>query len=53
MRRTGIGEDARVPTLVDPGFEAVLEFCSRAPVERVFLEEMALRSIGRFVGLRR
>jgi hypothetical protein len=41
-----------VATLVDPGFETVLEFCSRSPVERVFLEEMALRSIGRFVGLR-
>src|SRR5262245_46828597 len=47
----GIREDGPVPTLVEPGFEAVLEFCSRAPVERVFLEEMALRSIGRFVGL--
>jgi ribosomal protein S18 acetylase RimI-like enzyme len=41
-----------VPTLVDPGHDAVLEFCSRSPVERVFLEEMALRTIGRFVGLR-
>jgi uncharacterized protein len=37
--------------LVDPAHEQVLEFCSREPVERVFLEEMALRSIGRFVGL--
>ena len=42
----------RVPTLVDPGHEQVLEFCSRAPVERVFLEDMALRAIGRFVGAR-
>ena len=41
-----------MPELVEPGFEAVLEFCSRSPVERVFLEEMARRSIGRFVGLR-
>jgi uncharacterized protein len=40
-----------VPSLVDPGHEQVLEFCSRAPVERVFLEEMALRAVGRFVGL--
>jgi ribosomal protein S18 acetylase RimI-like enzyme len=38
-------------TLVEPAFEQVLEFCGRAPVERVFLEEMALRAIGRFVGL--
>ena len=37
--------------LVDPPFEQVLEFCARSPVERVFLEEMALRAIGRFVGL--
>src|SRR5688572_12422318 len=40
-----------MPALVDPAFEQVLEFCERAPVERVFLEEMALRAIGRFVGL--
>jgi ribosomal protein S18 acetylase RimI-like enzyme len=38
--------------LVEPGFEEVIGFCSRAPVERVFLEEMALRAVGRFVGLR-
>ncbi len=37
--------------LVDPSHEQVLEFCSREPVERVFLEEMALRAVGRFVGL--
>jgi uncharacterized protein len=37
--------------LVEPTHEQVLEFCSRSPVERVFLEEMALRAIGRFVGL--
>ena len=36
-------EDCAVPSLVDPGHEQVLEFCSRSPVERVFLEEMALR----------
>jgi ribosomal protein S18 acetylase RimI-like enzyme len=41
-----------VPELVDPRYEEVLEFCARSPVERVFLEEMALRSVGRFVGLR-
>jgi RimJ/RimL family protein N-acetyltransferase len=45
-------EDSGVPALVDPGYEEVLEFCSRAPVERVFLEEMALKAVGRFVGLR-
>ena len=41
-----------MPSLVDPAHEQVLEFCSRSPVERVFLEEMALRAIGRFVGLK-
>ena len=40
-----------MPSLVDPGHEEVLDFCERSPVERVFLEEMALRMIGRFVGL--
>ena len=45
-------EDERVPSLHEPSREEVLEFCARAPVERVFLEEMALRAIGRFVALR-
>jgi uncharacterized protein len=36
----------------DPPHDQVLAFCAREPVERVFLEEMALRAIGRFVGLR-
>ncbi len=31
--------------------EQVLEFCAREPVERVFVEEMARRAVGRFVGL--
>jgi len=44
-------EDWRVPALVEPAFEQVMQFCAREPVERVFLEEMALRAIGRFVGL--
>jgi ribosomal protein S18 acetylase RimI-like enzyme len=44
-------EDWSVAHLVEPSLEAVLEFCSRAPVERVFLEEMGRRSIGRFVAL--
>src|SRR5262245_16979143 len=38
-------------SLVEPGSEQVLEFCSRSPVERVFLEEMARRAVGRFVAL--
>jgi uncharacterized protein len=45
-------EDDRVSSLHDPTREEVLAFCARAPVERVFLEEMALRAIGRFVAVR-
>jgi ribosomal protein S18 acetylase RimI-like enzyme len=41
-----------MPTLTDPSHDEVLAFCSLEPVERVFLEEMALRAIGRFAGLR-
>jgi RimJ/RimL family protein N-acetyltransferase len=37
--------------LVEPSFERVLEFCSREPVERVFLEDMARRGGGRFVAV--
>ena len=36
-------------TLVEPATDQVLEFCARAPVERVFLEDVARRSLGRFV----
>src|SRR5262245_50700332 len=46
-----IRKDSHMTVLVEPGTEEVLEFCSRSPVERVFLEEMARRSVGRFVGL--
>ncbi len=37
----------------EPNYEQVLEFCSRAPVERVFLEDVARRGLGRFLGLER
>src|SRR6185437_6887457 len=40
-------EDPPVP-LVEPTFEQVLEFCAREPVERVFLEDVARRGLGRF-----
>jgi len=36
-------------TLVEPKYEQVLEFCARDPVERVFLEDVARRDLGRFV----
>jgi ribosomal protein S18 acetylase RimI-like enzyme len=39
-----------VPRVVDrPSLEQVLEFCEREPVERVFLEDVARRGLGRFV----
>lgn len=36
---------------IDPSYEQVLEFCARAPVERVFLEDVARRNLGRFLGV--
>jgi hypothetical protein len=38
--------------LIEPTREQVLEFCSREPVERVFLEDVARRGLGRFVAVR-
>jgi ribosomal protein S18 acetylase RimI-like enzyme len=46
-------EDLFMERLVEPAYERVLEFCSRDPVERVFLEEMARRGGGRFAGIER
>src|SRR5271170_6229770 len=37
--------------LHDPTLDQVLEFCSRDPIERVFLEDVARRGYGRFVGV--
>lgn len=39
--------------LVDPSTELVLRFCAEDPVERVFLEDVARRRQGRFVGVLR
>jgi len=36
-------------TVVEPSYEQVLEFCAREPVERVFLEDVARRGLGRFL----
>jgi len=41
----------QMPVLVEPLVEQVLAFCAQDPVERVFLEDMALRGAGRFVGI--
>jgi hypothetical protein len=40
-----------VPTLVDPRLDQILAFCAQEPVERVFLEDIARRGLGRFSAL--
>jgi uncharacterized protein len=37
--------------LIEPKVEQVMRFCAEDPIERVFLEDMARRSIGRFVAV--
>jgi ribosomal protein S18 acetylase RimI-like enzyme len=39
--------------VVEPSDEQVREFCAREPVERVFLEDVARRGLGRFVAVER
>ena len=38
--------------VTEPRLEQVLEFCAEQPVERVFLEDVARRGLGRFVALK-
>jgi RimJ/RimL family protein N-acetyltransferase len=38
-------------TVLEPSQEQVLAFCAREPVERVFLEDVARRGLGRFYGV--
>jgi uncharacterized protein len=38
-------------TLHEPTFREVLDFCAEDPVERVFLEDVARRGLGRFVAV--
>ena len=44
--------DAKVPDVapppIEPSHRQVLDFCARDPVERVFLEDVARRGLGRF-----
>jgi hypothetical protein len=42
-----------VQEVIEPTLEQILAFCARAPVERVFLEDVARRGLGRFVGVER
>ena len=37
--------------LVEPGRAQILDYCAGDPVERVFLEDVARRGLGRFAGL--
>lgn len=37
--------------LVEPTREQILDFCAREPVERVFLEDVARRGLGRFTAV--
>ncbi|MBA2642787.1 MAG: GNAT family N-acetyltransferase [Actinobacteria bacterium] len=37
--------------LVQPTKEQIMRFCAEDPIERVFLEDVARRGLGRFVGL--
>ena len=37
--------------MVSPTLEQILGFCAEDPVERVFLEDIARRGLGRFSGL--
>jgi ribosomal protein S18 acetylase RimI-like enzyme len=43
----------RVHRLVEPHLDQILEFCARDPVERVFLEDIARRGLGRFRAVER
>src|SRR5690242_17417052 len=54
-----LGVDARwamieaVPETVSPTLDQVLAFCAEEPVERVFLEDIARRGLGRFSAVAR
>jgi ribosomal protein S18 acetylase RimI-like enzyme len=38
-------------TLIEPSTEQVLDYCSNEPIERVFLEDVARRGLGRFTAV--
>jgi uncharacterized protein len=40
-----------VSELLEPRVEQILAFCAREPIERVFLEDVARRGLGRFVAI--
>jgi hypothetical protein len=40
-------------SLVEPRYEQIIDFCAEEPIERVFLEDMARRGLGRFTAAER
>jgi ribosomal protein S18 acetylase RimI-like enzyme len=51
-RITAVYSSARLTRkLIEPKRDQILRFCAQDPVERVFLEDVARRGLGRFVGL--
>jgi predicted GNAT family acetyltransferase len=44
-------QDQHVQTVVAPTLEQVLDFCAAEPVERVFLEDVARRRLGKFAAV--
>src|SRR5262249_2131524 len=46
-----MGDDSLVHQTLSPTLDQVLAFCSEEPVERVFLEDIARRGLGRFSAL--
>jgi GNAT superfamily N-acetyltransferase len=46
-------EDGPVAKVIEPSLPQVLDFCALEPVERVFLEDVARRGLGRFAAVRR
>ena len=43
--------DFGVPTLREPELDEILAFCAEDPIERVFLEDVARRGLGRFTAV--
>ena len=37
--------------IVEPPLDEILRYCAEDPVERVFLEDVARRGLGRFAGV--
>jgi ribosomal protein S18 acetylase RimI-like enzyme len=44
-------QDSEVAALKEPELDEILAFCAEDPVERVFLEDIARRGLGRFTAL--